>query len=109
MEKACAVLLNVAVTLAAAESVKTHVVTVPAQTPPVQPANVLPFAGVAVSVMLVPAWKAVLHTVPQLMPAGLEVTVPAPVPFRDTSTCGRITCSEIGMPELVLSAPLTTT
>ena len=54
-------------------------VPVPVQAPD-QPAN-LEFAfGAAVSVTMVPLLKFVLHVVPQLIPAGLLVIVPAPVP-----------------------------
>ena len=45
-----------------------------------QPANVEPAPGVAVSVTDVPLANVALHVVPQLMPEGLLVTVPAPVP-----------------------------
>lgn len=47
---------------------------------PDQPAKLLPAAGVAVSVTLVPLGKLALHVVPQLMPEGLERTVPVPLP-----------------------------
>ncbi len=53
---------------------------VPLQAPP-QPANVEPPVGVAVSVTVVPLGNVALHVVPQLMPPGLLVTVPVPVPF----------------------------
>ena len=45
-----------------------------------QPVNVDPLAGVAVSVTVDPLAKLAKHVLPQLIPAGLEVTVPAPVP-----------------------------
>lgn len=48
---------------------------------PVQPENVLPEAGVAVSVTCVPLekdWLQPLVPPLQLIPAGLEVTVPDP-------------------------------
>jgi hypothetical protein len=47
---------------------------------PLQPENVDPPAAVAVSVTLVPASKAAVHVAPQLIAAGLLVTVPLPVP-----------------------------
>jgi hypothetical protein len=51
---------------------------------PLQPANVEPLAGAAVSVTDVPLEKFVVHVEPQLMPLGLDVTVPLPVPARVT-------------------------
>jgi hypothetical protein len=51
---------------------------VPLQPPPDHPVNVNPAAGVAVSVTEVPALNNALHTEPQLIPAGLLMTVPLP-------------------------------
>jgi hypothetical protein len=70
--------LKVAVTEAAAVRVTAHV-PVPLQAPD-QPANVEPEAAVAVSVTAVPLAKLALQVVGQLMPEGLLVTVPVPVP-----------------------------
>jgi hypothetical protein len=47
---------------------------------PVHPLKVAPPVGVAVSTTLVPEVKDAVHVVPQLMPAGLLVTVPFPFP-----------------------------
>ena len=47
---------------------------------PVHPVKVEPLLGFAVSVTDVPTVKLALHVSPQLMPAGVLVTVPAPVP-----------------------------
>ena len=52
----------------------------PAQPPPLQPVNVEPAAGAAVSVTAVPLAKLVEHVAPQVIPAGELVTVPLPVP-----------------------------
>ena len=71
--------LNVAVTVVAAVRVTTHV-PVPVQPPPDQPPNVDPALGFAVSVTALPLAKLALHVVPQVMPAGELLTVPAPVP-----------------------------
>jgi hypothetical protein len=57
---------------------------VPAQPPPLQPANVDPDAGTALSVTVVPPENDREHAVPQLMPLGLLVTVPLPVPLLAT-------------------------
>ena len=74
---------NVAVTdrVAAIETVH---VPVPLQAPD-QPAKREPELGVAVSVTDVPELKLTLHVLPQLMPLGLLVTVPLPVPLIDTT------------------------
>ena len=48
--------------------------------PPVQPWNVEPAAGVAVSWTTVCEGKTAEHAVPQLIPAGELVTVPCPEP-----------------------------
>ena len=70
--------MNVAVTEVLAVRVTAHVL-VPVQAPD-QPTNVEPALGAAVSVTVVPLAKLALHVVPQLMPEGLLVIVPAPVP-----------------------------
>ena len=51
---------------------------------PDQPAKVDPEAGVAVRVTVVALLKAAEQVVPQLMPARLLVTVPAPLPALRT-------------------------
>jgi len=53
---------------------------------PDHPANVEPEFGAALSDTAVPLTKLALHVDPQLMPAGLLVTVPAPVPEFVTVT-----------------------
>jgi hypothetical protein len=57
---------------------------VPEQPPPDQPAKVDPEAAVAVSVTLVPTLYEAWQVAPQLIPEGLLVTVPVPVPFLGT-------------------------
>ena len=57
---------------------------VPEQPAPLQPVKVEPLAGVAVSVTLVPLLKFPLQVAPQVIPAGLEVTEPEPVPVSVT-------------------------
>ena len=55
-------------------------VPVPAQPPPLQPANVEPAAGVAVNVTTVPPANGAEQTAPQEMPPGALETVPIPAP-----------------------------
>jgi hypothetical protein len=73
------VAVNVAVTDCAALIVTEHV-PVPEQPPPDHPVKVEPATGDAVNVTTVPLLKLAEHVAPQLIPAGLEVTVPLPVP-----------------------------
>ena len=70
--------VNVTVTEALLVNVTLQVL-VPVQAPD-QPANVEVAFGAAVSVTMVPLGKLALHVEPQLMPAGLLVTLPPPVP-----------------------------
>src|SRR5437868_2055194 len=74
----CGGTLNAADTLLAA-SMTTLQVPVPVQAP-LQPLNVDPLSGAAVSVTTVPAVKLAEHVDPQLTPAGLLLTLPLPVP-----------------------------
>ena len=71
--------LNVAV-----QVVLVFIVTEPLQPVPDQPAKVEPKAGVAVKVTAVPLLSVAEQVLPQLMPAGLLVTVPLPVPALAT-------------------------
>jgi len=59
---------------------------VPVQPPPLQPAKTDPEAGTTVTVTVVPPENDGEQVVPQLMPLGLLVTVPLPVPFLLTSS-----------------------
>jgi hypothetical protein len=51
---------------------------------PLQPVKVEPLAGLALSATAVPAAKLALQADPQLIPLGLLVTVPLPVPALAT-------------------------
>src|SRR5215213_8578159 len=71
--------LNVAVTVRAWSIVTVHA-PVPVHAP-AQPANSNPAEAAGVSVTIVPLAKPAEQVEPQLMPVGLLVTVPVPVPF----------------------------
>ena len=75
---------NVAVTDRAAASVTAQVGVVPVQAPD-QPLNCCAAAGVAVSVTVVFAGNVAEQVVPQLMPAGLDETVPLPAVVTDSA------------------------
>ena len=77
--------VNCAVTEVAAVT-DTMQVPVPEHPPPDQPVNVEPVAGVAVSVTDVPYVKLFEQVAPQLIPAGLDVTVPLPFPLLETES-----------------------
>ena len=81
--------LNVAVTERAAVIDTVHV-PVPVHAP-LQPANVEPDAGVALKVTTVPLLKEAEQVLPQLIPAGLLVTVPFAEEFLITLTAS-VTC-----------------
>ena len=86
--------LKVAVTDLAALIVTEHV-PVPVQAP-LHPANVEPDAGEAVSVTAVPLLKFALHVLGQLIPLGLLVTFPLPVPARVTVN-GKVTMLKVAV------------
>ena len=71
--------MKVAVTVVAPEIVTVQL-PVPEQPPPVQPPKAEPAAGAAVSVTAAPLAKLAAQVAPQLIPAGLLVTVPVPAP-----------------------------
>lgn len=79
--------LNVAVTDRSALMVTVQVLAEPLQAP-LQPVKLDPVPALAVSVTVLPVVNEALHVVPQLMPLGELVTVPAPMPARATvSVC----------------------
>src|SRR5438094_5200698 len=75
--------VNVAVTVVAALTATVQAPG-PEQPPPLQPLKVEPAAGAAVSVTAVPLAKLAAQVAPQVMPAGLLVTLPAPAPALET-------------------------
>src|SRR5262252_3288960 len=70
---------KLAVTMAAALSVTVHVL-VPLHPLPLHPVKTESALADAVNVTLVPALYVSLQSLPQLMPAGFDVTVPVPEP-----------------------------
>jgi hypothetical protein len=90
-EKRIGALLNVAVTDCAAFIVSVQA-PVPEHPAPLQPPKVEPESGEAVSVITVPTEYELLQVPPQAIPAGLEITVPVPVPVfvRDSEKVGAL-------------------
>ena len=75
-------MLKVVVTKLSVLMVRLHVA-VPVQFV-LQPENSDPEAGEGVRMTAVPLAKLAVHDVPQLMPAGLLVTLPSPFPANST-------------------------
>jgi hypothetical protein len=61
---------------------------VPAQSPD-QPVNLEPADALAFRVTEAPSWKVAVHVVPQLIPPGLDVTLPVPLPALLTDNVAR--------------------
>jgi len=105
---ALATTLKVAVTFSLALRVTAQVGPL-LQLAPAQPAKVEFAAAVAVRVITVPDAKLALHVVPQLMPEGLLVTVPWPVPFKATVSTGevlKLAITEVFCIRVTLQAPV---
>ena len=83
---------------------------VPLQASPLQPAKVTPGSGCAVSVTGVPYGKSLKHSLPQVMPAGEDVTAPAPDPSLDTWTpivrSVKLALTDVAAPSVTVQAPL---
>lgn len=80
--------VKAALTDVAAVIVTVQVAVVPEQAPPLQPVNVLPVAGVAVSITAVLGAKLAVHEPDgQLIPPTLLVTVPKPVTDTVSASC----------------------
>ena len=90
---------NVAVMVMLALTFRIHAA-VPLQLPPLQPVNVEPDAGVAVSVTLVPGVYASEQSEEQLMPAGLLVTVPLPTRLTVSVTGGLVVVANVAVIEV---------
>src|SRR2546427_4395566 len=100
--------VNVAVTVVAALRVTVQA-RGPEQPPPLQPLKVEPAAGPAVSVTAVPLVKLAAQVAPQVMPAGLLVTVPAPVPALEKVSVkvgGKVAVTGVAAETVTTHAPL---
>jgi hypothetical protein len=100
--------LNVAVTCWLTLRVASQVGALPLQAPP-QPTKDEFAAAVAVSVTWVPGSKSALHVVPQLIPVGLLVTLPWPVPLKLTVKTGdalNLAITEVFCVSVILQAPV---
>ncbi|KAB2900200.1 MAG: hypothetical protein F9K40_09515 [Kofleriaceae bacterium] len=87
-----------------APSIVTVHVLMPEQSPD-QPSNVEVTIGVAVSVTMASGSKSAVHVDPQSMPAGSEVTEPAPAPARATvSGCETFRSASIPTPPSPVSS-----
>ena len=69
---------------------------------PVQPVKVEPVAGLAVAVISVLLLNEAEQVAPQLIPAGLEVTVPEPVPALEIVRVWELTVQVL---EVVVHSP----
>lgn len=97
--------LNVAVTVVLEFNVRAQV-PVPAQPPPLQPANVDPVDGVAVNVTFVPEENDLEQVDPQSIPDGLLVTLPLPVPDFVTRSVTPLPLPPLPLPLSNTGAPL---
>ena len=83
INRVAAATLKFAVTLRLLFILTVQLLVLPLQAP-LQPAKLLPEAGFAASATCVPAAKLAVQLLPQSMPAGVLLTVPLPVPWRET-------------------------
>ena len=67
---------------------------------PDQPLNLEPVAGVAIKVTLVPKVKLCEQVEPQLIPAGLDATVPFPAPALPTPSVS-VRSAKLALTEVV--------
>lgn len=92
---------------------------VPVQVPPPQPVNTNPAAGVGVNVIADPELKFAEHVAPQLIPAGLLLTVPEPdtvtltglgagAKFAPTDNAEFIVTAQAPVPEQAPDQPVNT-
>src|SRR5438132_6829110 len=98
---------KVAVAVVAAESVTVQA-PVPEQ-PPLQPVKVEPAAGTAVSVTAVPFVKLAEQVAPQVIPAGLLVTVPVPAPAGvtvNTKVGAKVAVTVVAAESVTVQAPV---
>src|SRR5213079_2985666 len=74
---------------------------------PLQPENVAPAAAVAVSVTAVPGANAATHVAPQLIPAGLLLTLPGPAVATDSvkPCCTKVAVTVVSAPSVTTQGP----
>jgi hypothetical protein len=89
--------LKVAVTCVFPLRVSVQVGLFPLHPPPDHPVKVEFGAGVSVSTTWLPALKPAVQVFPQLIPEGLLVTVPCPVPLRTTLNIGNATGLKVAL------------
>jgi hypothetical protein len=97
--------VNVAATDTAASIVTMHV-PVPVQPPPLHPLNTESDAGAAVNVTIVCALYVAVQLAPHEIPAGLDVTVPLPVPAFATVS---MNCCSVNVAVTDTAASIVTT
>lgn len=100
-------LSNVAVTCSLAASVTVQVASVPLHAP-AHPTNDEPVVAVAVRVTTVPGLKLALHACPQLIPDGLLLTLPLPVPLSVRASTGeslKVAITEAFFVNVILQTP----
>jgi hypothetical protein len=79
---------------------------VPEQPPPLQPVKADPVLGVAVSVTGGSLLYVAEQVAPQLIPLGVEVTVPLPVPVLLTVSVNRCTNVYVALATVLFAIPL---
>ena len=89
-------------------SVTVQVEAFPLHPPPDQPVKTEFDPGVSVSTICVPGLKGALHVGPQLMPEGLLITVPCPVPFSAKLNDGntlKVAVADVLSDKVIAQAP----
>ena len=96
--------MKLAVTLRAWFIVTVQLAAEPLQAP-LQPVNVEPSLGVALSVTRCASQKDFVHSLPQSIPLGFDSTVPVPLPDLLTRSSYSLMATLAGPPEAETAAP----